>query len=361
MGRSAPLWALGLAVVVAASVTVGCGEGTDSAVSAGAPSTTAPPTSAPTSAPPTTAASSLADCPRDGTDDTTTTDWVTRDLPDGVRLAQASTTIVGATDAPAPPFVTVLVGPPTDPPPGLAGADIPYLSSVTVERGVPSEPSARGDAWALTTVTVRGVDGRVGRSQSRGGLGPVTAFWDGAGVTWAGSSPNLDAAALVAVLDGLDLSGDVVSDPSGAYRTVGSGATVALGPARVTSLEVHVDGERPEDARVLYLRIDPSAPGTDGPTRLPGGGVGSVTEVDGRVLLLGGEAVTTTDDASQVSVRVYDGQSRPVSLDATAVDAIRTAVAALHRREPSDEALVAAFPADGAPGVGTSAATCIER
>lgn len=351
--------------MVAAAVSVpfaACGrdDAADSAAS-GSTSTVAPTSTAPsTSAPPTTAAASLPDCPRDGTDYTTTTDWVTRDLPTGVRLAQASTTFVGPTDAPAPPFVTVLVGPPADPPPELAGADISYLSSVIVERHVPSEPIAQTDVWGFTTVTVRGVDGRVRRDQSRGGLGPVTALWDEAGFTWAGSSPNLDAAALVAVLDGLDLSGDVVSDPSGDHRTVGSGPAVASGPARVTSLQVNVDGERPEDARVLYLYIDPSAPGTDGPNRLPGP-VGLVTEVDGRVLLIGGEALTTTDDASQVSVRVYNGQSQRQTFDAAAINAVRTVVASLHRREPSDDALVAALPGDGATGVGTSAATCIER
>gem|GEM_PF-2558027 len=66
-------------------------------------------------------------------------------------------------------------------------------------------------------------------------------------------------------------------------------------------------------------------------------------------------------DESQVSVRFFNGQSQPAALDAAAINAVRTEIASLHRREPSDDALVAALPGAGAPGVGTSAATCIER
>jgi len=66
-------------------------------------------------------------------------------------------------------------------------------------------------------------------------------------------------------------------------------------------------------------------------------------------------------DESQVSVRFFNGQSQPAALDAAAINAVRTVVASLQRREPSDDALVAALPGAGAPGVGTSAATCIER
>ena len=303
--------------------------------------TTAPTTSSAQTASTTTTATlpqirpaALPTCAAGATSYTTVTDWVVDDLPPGTRTTSASTgvlppqVVAGDVD-----LITVLVGPASGGTrPTVVVARSPRTATTTPEWD-PSVPLLR---------SVRGGPGTVGRTISRSGAGPTTAVWDEAGTSWSARSDTLSTTDLVAALGGLRLDRSGATDPTGAFERVGNGPAYAPGAWRVTQLEVRTTAADPADERVRYVRIDPAAPGTVGPTQVPRVGVRTLARVDGRVLLLGGfDAVSTTPDGSLVTISSYDGSSRPVALDPGTVRAI---VAGLRRRAPADDAAVAAVP-----------------
>ncbi len=287
-------------------------------------------------------AAALPPCPAGANGITTLPDWVTGALPAGTTLARGSTGVNAPQDDGAPrPLVTLLVG-------RKDGEQVP---TITLYRtpGVTAatlDPSQEWNPGVPRLTTVRGRPGTVGQTISRSGPGPTTATWGEAGDTWTATS-TLGVDALAAALGALRLADDGVTDPTGAFTQVGSGPYLASGAwsrglLRVTQLEVRTAAPTPAKQRVLYVRIDPAAPGTTGPLGGPAGGTSSTTELDGRTVLLNPYALTAAlDDGSQVGIRAYDGQSQPASLDPATATAV---LAGLHRRGPADAPLVDSLP-----------------
>lgn len=346
MGTARSATGTAAALAVGTLLLAGCSGSTGSDAAAGS-STTA--TSRPTTSVSTTStvpqvrADALPPCPTGAAGFTTVPDWVTGTLPAGTALTKGSTTELAPQGDVAPmPFVTVLVGP----------KDGAQVSTISVDRTPGSTSTNQGwNSSAPTLSTVRGRPGTVGQTVSRAGAGPTTAVWEEDGATWTATS-SLGVDALATALEGLTLAADGVTDPSGGFTQVGTGPRYATGTARVTELQVRTAASSPATERVLYVRIDPAAPGTNGPLQLPAVGVASTTEVDGRVVLLNPyQATSATQDGSQVEIRSYDGESRPSPLDTATAKAV---LAGLHRRGPADAGLVDTLSLGDAPPDGAA-------
>lgn len=317
------------ALTAGAVLLAGC-TGTD-APAAGPPTTSTTSTTSnasTTSTVPQLRAAALPPCATGATGITTLPDWVTGPLPPGTALTHGNTGVVVPAGGVPVPFVTVLVGP-------KDGEQVPTISLYRTPGA--TSTNVEWDPSVATLGTVRGRPGTVGRTISRGGLGPTTAVWQEGGASWTATS-SLGSAALVGALDRLSLSPDGATDPTGSFAQVGTGPQFTTSTARSTQLQVRTTASSPADERVLYARIDRAAPGTTGPLQLPAGGVAAATRVDGRVVLRNPFAATsTTADGAQVEVRAYDGASRPASLDPATLTAV---LAGLHRRGPADAAAV---------------------
>lgn len=332
MGTARTVTSAAAALAVSTLLLAGCSRSTGSDAGAGSsPSSTARPTTSvsTTSTLPQLRAAVLPPCPPGATGFITVPDWVTGTLPAGTTLTKGSTTQLDPRDDVAPmPYVTVLVGP-------KDGTQVPTIS---VDRTAGSTSTNQG--WNSSTPmlsTVRGRPGTVGQTVSRSGAGPTTAVWEEDGATWTATS-SLGVDALAQQLAGLTLAAEGVSDPSGSFTQVGTGPRYATGTARVTELQVRTAASSSAKERVLYIRIDPAAPGTTGPLHLPAAGVSSMTKVDGRVVLLNpSQATSSTVNGSQIEIRAYDGESRPASLDPALAT---TVLAGLHRQRPADTQLV---------------------
>ena len=341
------------ALAVGTLLLAGCSGSTGSDTAAG-PSTTT--TSRPTTSVSTTStvpqlrAAMLPPCPPGAAGFTTVPDWVTGTLPARTALTRGSTTQLAPQDDVAPmPFVTVLAGP-------KDGTQVPTIS---VDRTPGSTSTNQGwNSSAPMLSTVRGRPGTVGQTVSRSGAGPTTAVWEEDGATWTATS-SLGVDALAKALEGLTLAAEGVTDPSGSFTQVGTGPRYATGTARVAELQVRTAASSPAKERVLYVRIDPAAPGTTGPLHLPAAGVSSTTRVDGRVVLLNPfQATSSLDDGSQVKIRAYDGESRPSALDPAAARAV---LAGLQRRSPADAQLVNSLSlGDAGPDGAAPAGFCRE-
>lgn len=334
------------ALAVGTLLLAGCSGSTGSDATAGSsPSSTARPATivSTTTTLPQVRAAALLPCPPGAALFATVPDWVTGTLPAGTALAKGTTTGTNGLPEGTPvEFVTVLVGP----------KEGETLQTLTVSWRPGSGPvTFEWDPSVPKVTTVRGRPGTIAPTVSRSGAGPTTAAWNEDGAAWTASS-SLDVEELAKVLDGLDLSEDGATDPSGGFTPVGTGPTGGTGQQRVTELQVRTAASTPAKERVLYLRVDPPREGTNGPTQVPAGGVVSTTMVDGRVVLLNPfQATSSTEDGSPVEIRSYDGQSRPTAFDRVTVTAV---LAGLHRRGPADAKLVDSLSLGDAPPDGAA-------
>jgi hypothetical protein len=332
MGTERSLRGAVAALAVGTLLLAGCSGSTGSDAAAGSSTTT---TSRPTTSVSTTStvpqlrAAMLPSCQPGAAEFTTVPDWVTGTLPAGTTLTKGSTTGTTGLPAGAPmEFTTLLLGP-------NDGTQLPTISVYRTTGSVSTNQGWNSSAPMLSTV--RGRPGTVGQTVSRSGAGPTTAVWEEDGATWTATS-NLGVGALAKALEGLTPAAEGVTDPSGSFTQVGTGPRYATGAARVTELQVRTAASSPAEERVLYIRIDPAAPGTTGPLRIPTAGVTSTAKVDGRIVLLNPfQATSSIDDGSQVEIRAYDGESMPSSLDPATAKAV---FAGLHRRGPADDELV---------------------
>ena len=268
----------------------------------------------------------------------TVPDWVVDGLPEGMAFTVGKTDVMPpAEPSGASPRGTLLVsldgdrlGPSIE---LVAGAPEPYAADASsVQPSDPPIAAVRGEPATVGTLVGRGAPPN--RAMAR---------WEAAGQRWLATSDSLDPGALVGVLDRLEINGDDVVDPQGQFTVLGSGPMVDDSglPQRVTQLEVRLAGSTSGEERVFYLRIDPPVPGRTGPMTLPYG-ISEVVERGGRVTLVGpGGALSVTPDGWAVTVSTTNGDSQPVGLERSALDAL---LDGLRRRQSVEERAIVEVP-----------------
>ncbi|MEZ5176758.1 MAG: hypothetical protein R2746_00345 [Acidimicrobiales bacterium] len=190
--------------------------------------------------------------------------------------------------------------------------------------------------------TVRGVPAWVGPEITRGGAtGAVQAVWE-EGLALTATARGIDDAALVDLLDELDIArGAVTAGPSG-WRFLGSGQADGLLAATVVGITPPGDDLLETGYAPVELQVEERAVGSgpSGPVHVPGGI--DVTGLDVRLRDEGGRpALVTQLEGGQrlVHTTTADGDAVTVSGPVPEADllAIATGTTAI---DPDDERLV---------------------
>lgn len=280
----------------------------------------------------------------DRTSYSTVPDWKLGSIPDGWKVDHAKTSVNRYAGEDLGGYDTATAS-------TLAAVDADGRVVETVEvtrfpdldRFEPQPGGSAGHAYEASASSVRGHGGTVGRLINRSNVvGFVTARWIEGGVGWIASGLD-DPDALLAALDPLDLSTDVVSDPTGRFTVLGS--TIVSSPEdRDTSIELIGADETDLDGTVPSVTIEI----TDVPDGATGLAVGSapagrsetvLAEHDGRTVLTADHWIAgSLPDGSRISI-----DDRTVTLTADDLLGLLDAVVPVSDDDPYEGPLTPAW------------------